>query len=119
MSALDASKMHEYSELLELFIDIKQLESRLLNATDPRRQFNNWRNSLAGQEWKRAQYAKQNGFCPCCGTELNLEDAHIDHVKPTATHPHLALDVSNLRLLRPSCNLRKSSLSRQTHKKMP
>lgn len=72
---------------------------------DPRNEFNRWRNSQEGKEWKKQQYYKQNKCCPICKKPIsNLKGSHIDHIKPLATHPHLALDTNNMQITHADCN---------------
>ena len=47
--------------------------------------------------------------CQCCGaTAKDARTIHVDHIFPRKTHPHLALDPSNLQVLCEPCNLSKS-----------
>lgn len=70
--------------------------------------------------WKKLRYRvfkEQHGRCQCCG-----RDAHdfnpmggrvklaVDHILPRKTHPHLALDISNLQLLCFDCNEAKGNI---------
>ena len=76
---------------------------------DPRKQFNNWRNSQEGKQWKKQKYCQQNKCCAICKECINqLKGSHIDHIKPLSTHPHLALDTNNMQVTHAECNLRKS-----------
>lgn len=43
--------------------------------------------------------------CRKCGSEKKLE---IDHIKPLVTHPHLALEISNLQVLCRDCHKEKT-----------
>ena len=74
----------------------------------PRAEFDNWRNSDDGQKWRIKQYSLQNQCCAECKKPLELKDSHIDHIKPIAKYPQLNLDLINLRITHPSCNLSKS-----------
>ena len=75
----------------------------------PRAEFNTWRNSDDGQKWRVQQYGLQNRCCAECKKPLELKDSHIDHIKPIAKYPQLNLDLRNLQITHPSCNLSKSS----------
>ncbi len=74
----------------------------------PRAEFDNWRNSDDGQKWRIQQYNLQNRCCAECKKPLELKDSHIDHIKPIAKYPQLNLDLRNLRITHPSCNLSRS-----------
>jgi 5-methylcytosine-specific restriction endonuclease McrA len=43
--------------------------------------------------------------CTICGTSVRRKGAaRVDHIHPRSTHPHLELDLRNLRTLCPSCD---------------
>ena len=90
---------------------INKSQSKIANIKakyDPRKQFNNWRNSQEGKEWKKQKYFQQNKYCAICQERINnLKGSHIDHIKPISTHPHLALDTNNMRVTHGDCNLLK------------
>ena len=93
-------KVNEY--LKETQKKIEKIESKY----EPRNQFNSWRNSQEGKQWKEEQYQRQNKRCPICQQPiLSLKGSHIDHIKPLATHPHLALDTKNMRITHGACNI--------------
>ncbi|MEO1132239.1 MAG: HNH endonuclease signature motif containing protein [Cyanobacteria bacterium J06639_1] len=75
----------------------------------PRAEFNRWRDSSEGREWKLAQYYRQKGCCSICQNSIEVKGAHIDHIKPISTFPELNLSLSNLRVTCADCNLRKGS----------
>lgn len=58
----------------------------------------------------RMKVLRQYGArCQCCGaTAKDGRAIHVDHILPRKTHPHLALDPSNLQVLCEPCNLSKS-----------
>ena len=58
----------------------------------PRSEFNRWRSSLEGQEWKNAQYEKQKGCCAICNVPIEYSGSHIDHIKPISKFPEEALE---------------------------
>lgn len=68
---------------------------------------------FASQEWLRLRYdaLKANGArCQCCGARPTRErPLHVDHIKPRAKYPELALDISNLQVLCADCNLGKGA----------
>jgi 5-methylcytosine-specific restriction endonuclease McrA len=73
-----------------------------------RRQFNNWRSSADGQEWKRQQFHSIGGTCSDCQIVFpTVGSFHIDHINPLSKYPQLATKLSNLQLLCSECNLRK------------
>lgn len=83
-------------------IKINQIKEKY----EPRNQFNAWRNSQEGKQWKKEQYKKQNKCCPICQKPiLSLKGSHIDHINPLATHPHLALSTENMRITHAACNI--------------
>ncbi len=59
-------------------------------------------------EWKTVRYMalkQSNGACCLCGRGASHGVVlNVDHIKPRRTHPHLALDVSNLQVLCSACN---------------
>ena len=71
------------------------------------------REFLASYEWRvlRMRVLKQYGArCMCCGaTPADGVVMNVDHIKPRATHPHLALEFSNLQVLCNPCNHGKSN----------
>jgi 5-methylcytosine-specific restriction endonuclease McrA len=72
---------------------------------DPRVQFNQWRNSREGREWKKKQYQEQQQSCAICKEAISLRNAQVDHIKPIADYPELSTEPSNLRLTCQHCNL--------------
>lgn len=63
---------------------------------------------LVSYEWRRTrmEVLKRDGArCACCGgSPLEGRVMNVDHIKPRKTHPHLALDPSNLQVLCDVCN---------------
>ncbi|QUS59394.1 HNH endonuclease [Synechocystis sp. PCC 7339] len=117
------------NSFLELFCQYKiaqdKVEGSLKNLDDkverikkyysPRNQFNRWRDSGDGKNWKKRQHEKQKHKCanPNCNFVYEKSEYFdIDHIKPIKTHPHLAVDKKNLQLLCPPCNSRKGALER-------
>lgn len=76
---------------------------------DPRHQFNLWRNSTAGRQWRKQKFREQLGCCAICGGKMEPSHIHIDHIEPISKRPDLALELTNLRLTHPPCNLEKGS----------
>jgi 5-methylcytosine-specific restriction endonuclease McrA len=72
-----------------------------------RAEFDTWRNSNDGKQWKIQQYDRQEYCCAECKKFVELKDSHIDHIKPLAKYPELNIDLSNLQITHPSCNLSK------------
>lgn len=61
-------------------------------------------------EWRKLRYRviKQRGRrCEACGS--TTKTIHVDHIKPRAKYPHLALEESNLQVLCVDCNMGKGS----------
>ncbi len=77
-----------------------------------RTQFNAWRDSADGKQFKQSLYETQNGRCAnpnCQVTEaLTIDYLDIDHKSPIATHPQLALVKTNMHLLCTPCNRKKN-----------
>lgn len=73
----------------------------------PRAEFDRWKTTDVGKEWKAKQFKSQKGCCAICKINIQLKGSHIDHIKPIAKFPHLNLDTKNLQILCPDCNLRK------------
>jgi 5-methylcytosine-specific restriction endonuclease McrA len=88
-------------------IESKEMVRQIEQKNSPRQLFNSWKNSQEGKLWKRQQYIKQQGECAICQHTMPLKGSHIDHIKPIANHPDLALDLNNLRLACSHCNLSK------------
>ena len=106
--------MNESENLFKFNLDldkwlqkVAKKSQQLEDKRDPRKQFQLWRSSLDGQTWKRQQYIKQQKKCADCQQKIRLKGSHIDHIKPIANHPDLALDLNNLRLTCSHCNLSK------------
>jgi 5-methylcytosine-specific restriction endonuclease McrA len=90
-----------------LLAKLKQKANEIEAKYDPRTEFNRWRSSTEGQLWKQQKYQFQNGCCAICRKQIELIGAHIDHIKPIATHPHLALETPNLQIACLTCNASK------------
>jgi 5-methylcytosine-specific restriction endonuclease McrA len=91
---------------IRLSIDL--MVSKIEKKYSPRAEFDNWRNSDDGQKWRIQQYNLQNHCCAECKKPLDLKDSHIDHIKTIAKYPQLNLDLRNLQITHPSCNLYRS-----------
>jgi 5-methylcytosine-specific restriction endonuclease McrA len=67
----------------------------------------------ASEEWRRVRYQallRSDGACDCCGNHGTREHPlHVDHVKPRARFPELALVLGNLQVLCADCNLGKGA----------
>jgi 5-methylcytosine-specific restriction endonuclease McrA len=81
--------------------------TKIENKYSPRVEFDTWRNSNDGKQWKIQQYERQTSCCAVCKKFVELKDSHIDHIKPLAKYPELGLDLRNLQITHPSCNLSK------------
>jgi 5-methylcytosine-specific restriction protein A len=67
---------------------------RLHKPTDPFYLTSQWR------AIRRRVLRRDNYRCVMCGADVSaVGTARIDHIKPRSTHPHLALDINNLRAL--------------------
>lgn len=88
---------------------IKLTVAKIEKKYSPRAEFDTWRNSDDGQKWRIKQYSLQGRCCAECKKPLELKDSHIDHIKPITKYPQLNLDLENLQITHPSCNLSKSS----------
>lgn len=68
---------------------------------------------LHTHEWKRVRMAtllRYGNKCQCCGTTpARGAVMNVDHIKPRATHPELALDPNNTQVLCDACNAGKGS----------
>lgn len=66
---------------------------------------------LRSKAWRKLRYAvlkKSRGCCHCCGAQARHGNSlHVDHIKPRALFPELALDLDNLQVLCEDCNLGK------------
>jgi 5-methylcytosine-specific restriction endonuclease McrA len=75
----------------------------------PRSEFNCWRESEDGKNWKKQQYHHQKKCCAECKQPVELKGSHIDHIKPLSKYPALHLNLNNLRITCPDCNLYKGN----------
>ena len=88
----------------------RQEAGRIHFKYSPRQVFNRWRDSEEGKTWKLKEYQRIDSICPVCQCSLpSIQHFVIDHIKPIKTHPDLAVDQKNLRLLCNPCNLRKGA----------
>jgi len=101
-----------YSELLVLLKqeeDIrKETEKTLAKAEafiSPRKEFNKWLQTRAGQTWKQKQFHYQASKCAACGDSLRFADAVVHHILPLKDFGSSANTPENFKLLHPSCNL--------------
>ncbi|MFM2254144.1 MAG: hypothetical protein RJB68_2481 [Pseudomonadota bacterium] len=68
---------------------------------------------LKSPEWARARmhaFVRYGNRCQCCGASPGGGVVlNVDHIKPRKTHPHLALNLTNLQVLCDTCNLGKGN----------
>jgi 5-methylcytosine-specific restriction endonuclease McrA len=95
-------------DIAKIRLSIDMTVAKIERKYSPRAEFDTWRNSDDGQKWRVQQYSLQNRCCAECKQPVELKDSHIDHIKPIAKYPQLNLDLSNLRITHPSCNLSRS-----------
>lgn len=63
----------------------------------------------------RRDWLRTNKPCGYCGEPIVPgSSVAVDHIKPVRTHPHLALDPNNLRVVHARCNTK----ARHTEKKV-
>jgi 5-methylcytosine-specific restriction endonuclease McrA len=113
MDSSSAEKLTQlYSELLVLLTQEesirKETEDQLAKARaaiDPRREFNKWLQTNAGQTWKQKQYEYQEGNCAACSAPGRFADMVVHHVLPLKSFGAAANKPENFRLLHPGCNL--------------
>jgi 5-methylcytosine-specific restriction endonuclease McrA len=82
----------------------KRRKLRKLSREEYRKQSKSFLNS---EEWKRLriQVLKDYGnVCLCCGARPPDAIIHVDHIRPRALYPELALDYDNLQPLCKDCN---------------
>lgn len=69
---------------------------------------------LVSDQWIKLRYKalQLNGnHCQCCGNSWTVGNPlQVDHIKPRALYPHLALELSNLQVLCRECNMGKSTV---------
>lgn len=101
-----------YSELLVLLGQEekirKETERRLEKAKatiDPRKEFNKWLKTKAGQGWKEKQFRYQEGKCAACSESLRFADVHVHHVYSLKDFGSAANKPENFKLLHPAYNL--------------
>lgn len=103
-----AQKAFEFDGKLIKYLDknrkiIQNLEAK----NNPRVQFDLWKKTQEGKEWKQKQYFTQQGLCVQCKKSMPLKGSHIDHIQPISIYPELALVPNNMQLLCPECNVAK------------
>lgn len=59
------------------------------------------RRSTEYKEWREKVLTRDNNSCVLCGSQENIE---VDHIKPFALYPSLALEISNGRTLCHKCH---------------
>jgi 5-methylcytosine-specific restriction endonuclease McrA len=69
---------------------------------------------LESREWRQIRYRAlrlHGAKCLCCGhtAQTSGKPLHVDHIKPRALFPELALDLNNLQVLCADCNLGKGA----------
>lgn len=68
---------------------------------------------FSSTEWKQLRYIalkNASGCCQCCGQPASMTvHLHVDHIKPRSRYPELELDINNLQVLCPDCNLGKAA----------
>lgn len=77
----------------------------------PRAKFDRWKITEDGKLWKEKQHKRQQGRCANakCHIEIEVKGSHIDHIQPISKFPELAIEIKNLRLLCPNCNVKKGN----------
>ncbi len=96
-------------KLDQQLVESKAIIDKIKAKYDPRAEFNRWRESLEGKSWKEKQYKNQKGCCAICKQLIPLKGSHIDHIKPLASYPDLALDTRNMQITCPDCNISKGN----------
>lgn len=116
---MNDNSINSFQELFERYRKFKKELCKSLTKLDKRSEsinkryesrnvFNGWRDSIAGKEWKKRQYEKQQGKCSDCSfVSHSVEYLEIDHIKPISTNPESAIDTKNLRLVCSPCNKKK------------
>lgn len=105
-----AQKLFEVTSLTDKHL--KNLQKKLQLIEDkykPRHQFNRWRVSDDGKQWKKKKWNSQKKCCAICNEKIALKGSHIDHIKPLSKYPYLALDTQNMQVTCMDCNIHKSS----------
>jgi 5-methylcytosine-specific restriction endonuclease McrA len=68
---------------------------------------------LRTPQWRRIRYDAlrlHGGRCQCCGADAAAGAViNVDHIFPRKTHPHLALELTNLQVLCGVCNAGKGN----------
>ena len=62
---------------------------------------------LASYEWRKLRMqalVKYGAICMCCGAKPPDAVINVDHIKPRAVYPQLALSLDNLQVLCHDCN---------------
>ena len=73
-----------------------------LAAREARRRF---RGSTEYGHWRKKVLETKGYWCGACG-EIDASRLTVDHIKPMISHPELALDVDNGRVLCANCHLK-------------
>jgi 5-methylcytosine-specific restriction endonuclease McrA len=74
----------------------------------------------SGREWlaiRAKALARDQYSCVMCGASVRAKGAsRVDHIHPVKSHPHLKLELSNLRTLCPACDNRRHIQDKLGHK---
>lgn len=69
---------------------------------------------FVSDQWIKLRYkvlSTRGNRCECCGNSWSVGNPlQVDHIKPRARYPDLALDESNLQVLCRECNMGKSTI---------
>ncbi len=91
---------------------LKQLQKKAHSINkkyDPRCEFMRWRDSKEGKMWKKKTWISQNRCCAICHQKIVLKGSHIDHIRPIAKYPQLAVEKQNMQVTCSHCNVSKGS----------
>lgn len=110
---------NEYKDVKLEAVDIEKQLAKLMEDEDVTNKKGIYTYILSGEEkelsirvfdknQKREAYQRQEGICPICQKNYNIEDMHGDHIKPWSKGGKTIAD--NCQMLCKKCNLKKSAL---------
>lgn len=104
LTFLQSIDLLKYSKLVHTDIDNEEL--KINNRVSKRKVV------LNDAIWKRIRLyclSKFKNECAKCGDKPELNDLHVDHIKPKSLFPHLKYKIYNLQLLCKKCNFDKGN----------
>lgn len=103
--------IHPHAQIKWICKKLDQLENKKARAVKVKRSPRTAKDFYSSRAWKILRYQafeKYGNRCQCCGARpQDGISLHADHIKPKSTHPELCLDLNNIQILCPDCNIGK------------